>query len=338
MEFGQRTSHASPDASNLGANALDRQSVELVNAINAMLARPAAPGGDAITAARAASSDVFRAFAGSSERGEECVLEDIMMEVGQHGIPARVYRRNDQEGTASPCVVFFHGGGWAYGALDDYDGLLRALAALSGAVIISVAYRLAPEHPFPAGLEDAIAATRYVASNARTLGVDPQRLAVMGDSAGGNLAAVAAQIGRTRGLKLAAQFLLYPMLDISRSHTDYPSRLSFGNGDFFLTRDAIDASRDFYLTNPSLKDDSRVSPLNERNLEGLPPAFILTPGCDPLRDEAVSYAQRLKAAGVDTHYYCPPGAIHGFLSFGVLDSAQRARRDLAGEMRRMLLG
>lgn len=322
----------------LTVNILDDQSVDLVAAINAMLARPAPPGMDPVVAARSAASEMFRAFAGPSERGEECRQEDINIVAEHHLIPARIYRPAGAGGSSAlPCVMFFHGGGWAFGALDDYDGLLRALAPLSGAAIISVDYRLAPEHRFPAALEDAISATDYVARNARALGVDRTRLAVMGDSAGGNLAAIVAQTSRTRGPALAAQFLLYPMLDVGRPHSAYPSRLEFGGGEYFLLREAIDASLDFYLADRSLKDDPRISPINEMSLAGLAPAFILAPGCDPLRDEAAAYARKLQAAGVDTRYCCMPGLIHGFLSFGVLDKAQRARRDLANEMRRMLL-
>jgi len=208
---------------------------------------------------------------------------------------------------------------------------------MSGAIIASIDYRRAPEHPFPAGLEDALAATAFFAEAAADFGADPRRLAVMGDSAGGNLAAVVAHQARAYGgPSIRAQFLLYPMLDMSRPHTVYHSRLLFGDGAHFLTRAALDSSLADYLADPAMADDPRVSPINEPDLAGMPKTFIVVGECDPLRDEALAYARLLKEAGTDVSLTCVAGALHAFLSFGVLDVARRARRRLAADMERSL--
>ncbi|MBB5517354.1 alpha/beta hydrolase [Amphiplicatus metriothermophilus] len=290
-----------------------------------------------LAAARAKASAIFAAFAGDPEPESSLAIHEEIAPGPDRNVPLRIYRLLTENAAPAPLIVFFHGGGWSLGALDDYDGLLSDLAALSGAAIVSVGYRLAPEHPFPAGLDDARAATAYVARRAEAYGCDPRRLGVMGDSAGGNLAAVIALEARgSAGPPVAAQFLLYPMLDVSRPHTVYPSRLRYGGGAYFLTREGLDASVAGYLRDPSLAADPRVSPMNAPDLSGAPPAYVLAPACDPLRDEAEAYARRLEAAGVPARFDCVPGAIHGFLSFGALAGARAARRALADEIRRLL--
>ncbi len=215
------------------------------------------------------------------------------------------------------------------GSVDEYDGLTSTLAGLASAIIVSVDYRLAPEFPFPASLEDAMAATLEVARRARELGGDPGRLAVMGDSAGGNLAAVVAAEAPGRGLHLAAQFLLYPMLDVSRPHSFYPSRLSFGDGRYFLANSALDASLRAYVGERQIADDPRISPLNATSFCDLPPTRLFVGGLDPLLDESRVYSQRLSAAGIDSRCEEFAGEIHGFLSFGTLPGARAARHVLA---------
>ncbi|GAB4521068.1 MAG: hypothetical protein Kow00133_07850 [Amphiplicatus sp.] len=293
---------------------------------------------DPLAAARAKASAVFAAFAGPPADEGSFVTHDEAAPGPAGAIPIRIYRPLTATAAPAPLVVFFHGGGWSFGGLDDYDGLLSVLAALSGAAIASVGYRLAPEHPFPAGLDDARAATSYLARRAEAYGCDPRRLGLMGDSAGGNLAAVIALEARTSaGPPVAAQFLLYPMLDVSRPHAAYPSRLRYGAGAHFLTCESVEASAAAYLRDPSLGADPRVSPMNAPDLSGAPPAYILAPACDPLRDEAEAYARRLEAAGVPVRFDCVPGAIHGFLSFGALAGARAARRALAHEIRQLLV-
>lgn len=329
--------HKIPHAVNGGAKDVpDAESAALLNRMMAMLMAPPPPEFAGIAGARAKASEIFAEFAGPVE-GEETTQFDIMVEGARGAIPARVYRRQALERGRSPVVVFFHGGGWSLGALSDYDVLLRSLAGLSGAIIVSIDYRLAPEHPFPAGLNDARAAAAFIHRQAAGLGGDPNRFAVMGDSAGGNLAAVVAQQAcRFGGPAIRAQFLLYPMLDVSRPHATYRSRLLFGDGDHFLTRDALDSSTSDYLDYPAQATDPRVSPINEPNLKDLPATYFFVGDCDPLRDEAAVYADRLGKAGVDVTFHRAPGAIHGFLSFGVLEGARRMRRTLAEEIKRSL--
>lgn len=290
-----------------------------------------------IGTSRAYSAAVFKAFAGPDDQRGQVNVDTIEVGGAAGMRPARSYRPIGTKGQTLPVVVFFHGGGWVLGDLDSYDGLMRSLAGLSGAQFVSVDYRLAPEHPFPAGLDDALAATRWVAAHSCTLGIDPARLAVMGDSAGGNLAACVCQQAVAAGAPpIAAQYLIYPVIDPSAQHDSYPSRIAFGDGDHLLTRDAIDATRDWYLAGNESPSDPRISPLFGANLSALPHSLILTASHDPLRDEGRAYADRLRAAGVDTRYSCFEGTIHAFLSFGVLDVAHEARGKIADDIRRTL--
>ncbi len=291
----------------------------------------------AISDARAYSASIFKAFAGPDDHAGAVLVTDITVGGAEGMRPARCYRPASVGPLPLPVVLFFHGGGWVLGDLDSYDGLMRSLTALSGAQFISVDYRLAPEHPFPAGLEDVIEAIRWVSDNATSLTVDPTRLAVMGDSAGGNLAACACQQIVADGSRtISAQYLIYPVIDTGADHQAYPSRIAFGDGDYLLTRDAIDATRAWYLSAGEATKDPRITPSLATDLSKLPHSFVLTAGHDPLRDEGRAYADRLSAAGVDTRYRCFESTIHAFLSFGVLDVAQTARRAIADDIRRTL--
>jgi len=291
----------------------------------------------AISDARAYSASIFKAFAGPDDHAGAVLVTEITVGGAEGMRPARCYRPASVGPSPLPVVLFFHGGGWVLGDLDSYDGLMRSLTALSGAQFISVDYRLAPEHPFPAGLEDVIEAIRWVSDNATSLTVDPTRLAVMGDSAGGNLAACACQqIVADGSPTISAQYLIYPVIDTGADHQAYPSRIAFGDGDYLLTRDAIDATRAWYLSAGEATKDPRITPSLATDLSKLPHSFVLTAGYDPLRDEGRGYADRLSAAGVDTRYRCFESTIHAFLSFGVLDVAQAARRAIADDIRRTL--
>ena len=196
-----------------------------------------------------------------------------------------------------PGLVFFHGGGWVIGDLDSHDDLCRDLAAQAGCAVLSVDYRLAPEHRFPAAADDAIAATNWVAANAAPLGIDPKRLAVGGDSAGGNLAAVAALAARDAGRPLAAQLLIYPVTDMSRFEGESYATCGEGYG---LTAGAMVWFRDHYLTDANAARDWRVSPLLASDLGRSPPALVVTAEFDVLRSEGEAYAKRLAEAGVPT--------------------------------------
>jgi acetyl esterase len=226
-------------------------------------------------------------------------------------IPVRVYVPLGD--VPFPVLVYFHGGGWVIGNLDSHDIPLRALANRAGAVIASVDYRLAPEHPFPAAPEDCYAATEWVASNIAEYGGDPSRLAVGGDSAGGNLAAVVAQMARDRGgPAIGFQLLVYPAVDASMSSASIAEN---GEG-YLLTKGWMDWFYGHYLTRPEDADDPLASPVRTEDLTGLPPALVITAEFDPLRDEGEAYADALRRAGVAATATRYDGMIHGFFSMG----------------------
>lgn len=228
----------------------------------------------------------------------------------------RVYTPLNARAPLLPGLVFFHGGGFVLGDLDSHDGLCRTIANDSGCRVVSVDYRLAPEHPFPAAVEDCFAAAQWVAANAAELGIDAGRLAVGGDSAGGNLAAVVAVLARDAGgPKLSFQLLIYPVTQLGGPDT--PSMKENAKG-YFLEKASMEWFTRLYCPEPAHRNDARLSPLLTRNLAGLPPAYVVTAGFDPLRDEGKAYADRLDAAGVAVTYVNYPGMIHGFLSFRAL--------------------
>ncbi len=223
---------------------------------------------------------------------------------------------------ALPALVYFHGGGWVIGDLDTHDVLCRQLANGARCAVFSIDYRLAPESPFPAAVEDCVAATRHLAAQARALAIDPARLAVGGDSAGGNLAAVVAIDARDRaGPAIAFQLLIYPATD---QRCDFPSHERNGEG-YLLTRQSIEYFRGFYLPRKADWQDWRASPLLARSLAKLPPAFVLTAGYDPLIDEGKAYAERLAREGVEVSYREFSDMVHGFILMGgALDTANAA--------------
>ena len=232
-------------------------------------------------------------------------------------IPARIYTPTKlrQRGGLAPCLVFFHGGGWVIGDLDSHDVVCRKLAHEGELIVISVDYRLAPEHKFPAAVDDAIVATKWIADNAKQLGIDAGRLMVGGDSAGGNLAAVVALAARDgNGPEIAGQVLIYPATDFSMKHPSH----SEPETSILLTHTVIKWFRDHYLNGLADGQDWRASPALAKTLAGLPPAYVLTAGADPLRDEGDEYAARLKDAGVSVTYKNFPGQFHGFFTMGKL--------------------
>jgi acetyl esterase len=232
-------------------------------------------------------------------------------------IPARIYTpsRLRQTNGLAPCLVFFHGGGWVIGDLDSHDVVCRKLADEGELIVISVDYRLAPEHKFPAAVDDAITATKWIADNSRQLGIDASRLTVGGDSAGGNLAAVVAIAARDgNGPGIAGQVLIYPAIDFAMTHPSH----SEPETSILLTHSVIKWFRDHYLNGAADVGDWRASPARAKTLIGLPPAYVLTAGADPLRDEGDEYARRLKEAGVIVTYRTFPGQFHGFFTMGKL--------------------
>jgi acetyl esterase len=260
-------------------------------------------------------------------------VENLVVGGPEAPIPIRVYT---PAGTPPlPLVVGFHGGGFVIGSLDSHDGVSRRLANASGCIVVSVGYRLAPEHRFPTAVEDAYHATRWVAEHAAELNGDPGRIAVCGESAGGNLAAVVALLARDRGGPgLAFQLLVYPPVDMGG---DYPSRTANGEG-YLLSLEDMRWYQSNYLNDLSERADPRASPLRAPSHAGLPPALIITAGYDPLRDEGEAYGGRLRAAGVPVRVSRYHGMVHGFFGMaGVLDGATEAMEE-AGLALRQALG
>jgi len=255
--------------------------------------------------------------------------EDIRAPGPQGPIPLRIYTPVASGSAALPAIVYFHGGGFVVGDLDCYDGLCRALANESGCRVISVDYRLAPEHPFPAGVEDCFAAVTWIEANAPDLGVDPNRLAVAGDSAGGNLAAVTCLLAKAKGgPSIDFQLLIYPATRIGSD----PVKSSFSAG-FFLDSSTIDWFRKHYVP-AGTPPDPRLSPLDAPDMTGLPPACVVTAGFDPLRDEGIAYAEKLKQAGVKVIQVDYPTMVHGFFSMpGLIPLASEAVRAAAHAVR-----
>jgi len=250
-------------------------------------------------------------------------------------IPLRVYRPGGvPDSRPLPVLVFFHGGGWVIGDIETHDVVCRQVTAEAGISVISVDYRLAPENKFPAAVDDAWAATRWIAAHGAELGIDPARLAVGGDSAGGNLAAVVALLARDAGgPKISLQVLTYPVTDLGAETKSYAD-LAEG---YMLTRDSMRWFRAHYLSKEEDALDWRVSPIRATSLAGLPPALVITAGFDPLRDEGQAYALRLSEAGVSVDAVCFGGMIHGFVPMGrLIDTSFRAVTLIAGSLRQAL--
>jgi acetyl esterase len=242
---------------------------------------------------------------------------DRTMSVPGGEVGLRIYTpRSGRADRPLPIVVHYHGAGFVAGDLDTHDAIARYHCHHADAVVIAVDYRLAPEHPFPAAVDDAYAAVEWAVEHARELHGDASRLGVIGDSAGGNLAAVVCQMAKARkGPRIAFQALVYPVVDF-RPGAAYPSRAEFGGGDFFLSTRDMDFFASRYLTDVERQSsDPRVSPIAAGDLAGLPAALVVTAGCDPLRDEGKAYADRLQAAGVPVEYRCFESTIHPFMSF-----------------------
>jgi acetyl esterase len=262
-------------------------------------------------------------------------MENLQASGTNGPIPLRLYRPVGASDTALlPVLVYFHGGGWVIGDLDTHDTLCRELANLADCAVVAVDYRLGPEHRFPEAVTDCIDATHWVRDHARELGLDASHLAVGGDSAGGNLAAVVSIDARDRGdLPIAFQLLIYPATD---QHGTAPSHAENDQG-YLLTRDTMRYFLDRYIADPSHFSDWRASPLLHPDLSKLPPALVITAGFDPLRDEGAAYARRLTAAGNRASYVNFPRQIHGFVTMGkVLDEANTAVALCAAELRRAL--
>ena len=300
--------------------------------VRALLAGLAAQGAPPVTALtpQEARAQMLQGTALLGEPPTIARSEDRVIPGPGGPIPVRILA---PEGKAPlPALVYFHGGGWVVGSIDTHDALGRHLANAAGVAVISVDYRLAPEHKFPAAVEDAYAATAWVAAHAAAIGIDPTRIAVGGDSAGGNLAAVVALMARERGgPHLAFQLLIYPITDFNLDTASYHE-----NADgYFLTRDAMAWYWGHYLASPADGQHPHASPLRAPDLRGLPPALVLTAEFDPLRDEGEAFAARLAAAGVPVTLIRHDGMIHGVLRRSVqLERTRVAIAECAAALRR----
>lgn len=246
-------------------------------------------------------------------------------------LAARVYHPEDAGGQGDraglPVMVYFHGGGWVLGSLDSHDRGVRALVNAGRCLGVSVAYRLAPEHPFPAALEDGVAALGWIADHAAALGGDPGRLAVAGDSAGGNLAAVTALMARDQGgPALAHQVLIYPVVDSDLKRASYQAHWEAP----MLPGHRMAYFWDQYVPDAGRRGDWRVAPLRAPSHRGLPPATIIAAGIDPLCGEGAAYAEALAGAGVPAAYHLFPGMTHAFFQAPALLDDARAAVDIAG--------
>ncbi len=254
----------------------------------------------------------------------------------QGPIPLRLYRPAAAAAGPLPALVYYHGGGWLLGGLDSHDVVCRRFANAAGCIVVAVDYRMAPEHKFPAAVEDSAAATRFVCAQAATLGIDPRRIAVGGDSAGGNLAAVMALMARDGALPpLAFQLLIYPATDMAMT-TISSQTITSGVP---LTSTTMKWFIDHYMRSDADRIDWRASPLRAASVAGTAPALVLTAAVDPLRDEGLAYAQRLEREDVRVIGVHLSDQIHGFLSMGrVIHAADTAIDMMAAVLRRALAG
>jgi acetyl esterase len=257
---------------------------------------------------------------------------DLRVPVDGGDIPGRLYTPGELGAESeSALLVYFHGGGFTVGSIDTHDNLCRFLARNAELRVLSVGYRLGPEHRFPVAPADALAAFEYVARHAERLGAEPSAIAVGGDSAGANLAASTSyQSLRGGGPRAAFQLLFYPRIDLANR---YPSRDTYAEG-FFLTEEDIDWFDEHYLPTPAMGADPLASPLLAEDLGGLPPTYLATAGFDPLRDEGEAYGQRLRDAGVPVVARCHTDLIHGFVNFiGIGRRFREAVTEAAGALR-----
>jgi acetyl esterase len=277
--------------------------------------------------ARAADLEAIRAGAGDPEPVHEVVDREVPGPAGP--LPIRVYRPGEDR--PRPALMYFYGGGWALGSLDTGDAVCRALANRAGCVVVAAGYRLAPEARFPAAVHDCHAATAWVAAHADEVGADPDRIAVGGDSAGGNLAAAVALLARDRGdLALAGQLLVYPNTD----HRADTASMRESDDPALFNRTSVAWYWGHYLSTESDGLDPLASPLRAPSLAGLPPALVITAEYDPLRDEGEAYARRLAAEGVSAELIRYDGMAHGFFTMvGTLDTARAALDAAADRLR-----
>lgn len=247
--------------------------------------------------------------------------------IGQESlkVPVRIYSPSLKKNL--PVIVFYHGGGWAMGSLDTHDPFCRTIAKTTGAIVVAVGYRLAPENPFPAGFNDAFAVVKWLTENAPKIGANAHHMAVMGDSAGGNLAAAVALKAGKQKIKLRAQVLLYPATNLA-TLTETDSYKRFGKG-YILTADQVELFRGWYTPNLKDRNNPAASPAKARRFRRVVPALVITAGFDPLHDDGAAYAQLLQKKKVKVQHKNFPGMIHGFVTMDMLKQAAVAKQIIA---------
>jgi acetyl esterase len=276
--------------------------------------------------ARAADLAAIQESGGEPEPVHE--VAELTMTGPDGDMPLRLYR--PASGRPLPALLYFFGGGWVLGTIDTADGVSRSLANSTGALVIVAGYRLAPEHPFPAAIDDCYAALRWVAGHADEVGADPARLAVGGDSAGGNLAAGVTLLARSDGPPLVGQLLVYPNTD--QLADDESMRAA--DDPFLFNRHSVAWYRQHYLADAGDAANPLASPLRAESLAGLPPALVITAEYDPLRDQGEAYARRLSDAGVQVELSRYPGTAHGFFTMaGTVDASRAAIAQAAAHLR-----
>jgi acetyl esterase len=297
----------------------------------ALIAQLAAAGAPPINELPVAEARLSSAAVAAMQGPPEPVarVEDRVVAGPAGAIPVRIY--TPAGNGLRPVLMYFHGGGWVLGNIEGSDALCRALTNASGCIVVSVEYRLAPEHPFPAAVEDSYCATVWAAGHAEGFGGDPSRIAVSGDSAGGNLAAVIAQIARDCGRpEISFQLLVYPVTDAA---CDTPSYSENADG-FFLTKDAMRWFWNHYAQNEADRRNPLASPLRATDFSRLPPALVITAEFDPLRDEGELYAGQMRAAGVPVQLTRYDGMIHGFFAMGgMIDQGKKAVQQAGAAIR-----
>ncbi len=308
---------------------IDQQCANLLENARSILAGVLVSESDPVAIGRKYTIELMETFLGARANGVE--TRDLQIPTDSAEILARHYRRSHAAADSrGKLVLFFHGGGWSVGDIDSYDGFVRRLCAETGADYLSVDFRRAPEHKFPAAHDDCYAVALWAFENCEALGIDPTGIGAMGDSAGAALAtAVAWQIARQTSFRVNSLYLLYPFLDLRDDHEAYASRISFGDGNYLVGRAGLSAAKQWYLNEDTSTEDPLVSPIFIPDLESLPPTTVITTGYDPNLDEGKLFAEKLEQSGVRvsaTHFGC---AFHGFMPFGVLDVAAYSVRTLA---------
>jgi len=297
-----------------------------------MLAAGGSAGAEATAAAR---REGLRALAQMADRPGRAPVRRLEAPGPGGAVGLDLYAPAEASDGPQPALVFLHGGGWVAGGAETHGGLCGRLAEAARLTVVAVDYRLAPEHPFPAAFDDALAAVRWVGDKAAELGIDPDRLAIGGDSAGGGLAAAASAALRDQGgPMIAAQLLICPILDLAE---ESESRRALSEG-FFLSRATMDRDVDAYCPPPLDRRDPRLSPLQAASFEGLPPTLLHTAEFDPFRDEGTAYAGRLKGAGVKVEETCHAGMIHYFYALAQAIPYGEAAATAIGAQLRGLIG